>query len=166
MPSQSYHKVVEHLPSLSVEEAEDIIARLKALRGLSSESAPITDMYDGEVKLALQGIIDQLATMGVECPYMGLLQKHMDKDFKEKVHSVIAYFKQNDLHRNELRIALQLGIKLLYDNCVRMGIVVSALTIMRHFHRIPAVVNHEFRGYAESGLLRALVVDISNMTTG
>lgn len=56
-----------------------------------------------------------------------------------------------------MRGLVHLSVELLHDRLIEMGIPVSATTIMNHMHRVPAVLNQSFPGYAQSGLLHLVI---------
>lgn len=61
-------------------------------------------------------------------------------------------------NRVAMRGLLALVCDLMADYLERVGDgVVSSTTIMNHFHRVPAVLNSSFPGYAQSGLLNLVV---------
>lgn len=58
----------------------------------------------------------------------------------------------------------RLSVNLLIQDMERMGVAVSARTLMNHIHRLPAVLNKAFPGYAAAGLLHLVLgTEIQNV---
>jgi hypothetical protein len=71
----------------------------------------------------------------------------------------IGVFLQRASNKSQVRLLAlaRLSIELLIKNLLDMGVAVSAGTLMRHIHRIPAVLNRAFPGYAAAGMLHLVV---------
>ena len=78
-------------------------------------------------------------------------------EFRQNVPGVMQFLDRARLSRGERTTLLKVGIRLLYQNLTQMGIAVSAMTLMQHFHRLPACINRAYPTYAENGYLRLVV---------
>jgi len=67
------------------------------------------------------------------------------------------YKKAAGNNRVALRALMRVGVKLLYQNLIELELPTNSRNMMAHMHRLPAVINRAFPGYAESGLLRMLI---------
>lgn len=131
--------------------------RLMVLGHLSSPNESGANS-ESEEQWALQCICDTLSSMGVEHTLVPFLMKTSDRAaFRTKLERVMLYLRASKLNRLERRHVLMVGIQLLYANLMEMGVAASSRTVMRHFHRIPAVLNRGFPGYAMSGFLGKLI---------
>lgn len=153
-------RAVALLPQLSAGELEELRKRITALlsigvgvrhdRGASKETINET--------LVLRAIVDTLAGLGVEHTSEAMLRTSSEMPaFRKKLPGLLAYLdgvEESYIHRKAL---LGLAVKLLYDDMSHQGIPVSARVVVRHLHRIPAVLNRHFPGYAQSGLLRYII---------
>lgn len=76
----------------------------------------------------------------------------------DRYGSLTRYFdrvmKANRVRRRAL---MRLAAGLLYENLIAMDVAVSSRTMMSHVHRIPAVLNRNFPGYAANGMLHLVV---------
>jgi len=155
-------KILEDLPSLTDAERQQLLNSLRALVSLGPSSAqPIGE--DDHESFALSCIADSLASLGVEQVSVPMLRSSANAAFRGKVGNVMVFVTKACGTRSAQRALLLLGVELLYNNLAKLGLPASARLIMRHFHRIPSVLNRHFPGYAASGLL-GFVVDKS--TTG
>ena len=146
--------ILSALPKLNPQELEEVDAHVRFLRqtkgGVSGSEA--------DVDLVLQSICECLMGMGVEfCTIPQLRKSQQFKAFAAKVPSVMKYVREAVETRNEQRVILELGARLLYQNLTETGLPAGARTVMSHLHRLPSVINREFPGYAASGLLGLIV---------
>lgn len=109
---------------------------------------------------ALDAVHTVLKGIGVELTQPPLLRKRANMPaFREDLKAVMAFLENNGapLTRIERQTLLNFGVELLYKNMTEMGVPISGTTVIRHFHRIPAVFNAAFPGYASAGLLRMII---------
>lgn len=145
--------IIDLLPQLSAEELNSVSSRISALRNISSPRS-----MDNDENWALQCVCDVLASIGVEYPLVGTLQKVIDRPtFRVKLVEINHFFNKSKLNRIERRAVLMIGIELLYTNMQEIGIPVSSRTLILQFHRIPAILNKNFPGYASCGFLGMLI---------
>jgi hypothetical protein len=149
-----YDEVIKRLPGLNREQLRAVQMRV----GFLSTMAKSGDDTSDEL-LALECVSSVLRSKGMEFAAPSVLRKNAAYDsFRtDKVPAVMAYLQKARFTRNETRAILHLGLGLLIADMQRMGIMTSARAVMAHFHRLPAVLNHAFPGYAEGGALAMII---------
>ena len=148
------------LDNLSIDELilleKEIQQKLKPARQFLPDVTSSSESNEANDVLSL--ICDVLQSMGVEYPVLSVLQRNAGfKAFKEKLPGLFRYLQKSGLNKNEQRAVLRVGILLLYENLMQMGLPISAARVMQHTHRIPSILENQFPGYASAGLLRMLV---------
>ena len=158
-------KILEDLPGLTDAERQQLLMSLKALCSFGPSSQVTNEAgQDDHESFALSCIADSLASLGVEFTTAPMLRSSSNAGFRAKVESVMVFVSKVCKTRSAQRALLLLGVELLYSDISRLGLPASARMVMRHFHRIPSVLNRHFPGYAASGLL-GFVVDKSGTET-
>jgi hypothetical protein len=150
--------VLSKLPLLSLTDLDRVRQKIGMLRSVSGNSAPLQGATSGgDAVLVLEAIAGVLGGVGVEHCSVTMLQKSPQySSFARKIPVLMQYM--NGLNtRNEKRAFLCEAVRLLYEDLCGMNIAVSARTVMAHAHRIPAVVNKAFPGYAQGGFLAMVV---------
>lgn len=156
---EDYDRVVEALPRLSPEERERVASRLAALRALSG--APVPTAPAGE-QAAPESAVDEvlaavcavvLRASGERASVHALRRDRQTRALAAKVGPLQEYLAACARTRVERRALLELGTRLLYDQLREGGYPASARTLVAHAHRIPAVVDASFPGYAAAGML-------------
>lgn len=152
------NNVLHSLDALSPDELETV--RAKATMRLKT-STPTTSAHartGSNTDLVLDAIVEVLSAMGVEYVNASILRKSASfKSFNEKMPELFLYLEKITTQRVERRAMLRLVIELLYQDLARMNVATTARTLMSHAHRIPAVINNNFPGYADAGLLHWIV---------
>lgn len=149
--------ILRQLPNLSNEELVRVSSACKALGSLPSDgevrSAPTVGV-DSDVTLVLDALVSFLNDKGLEfSSRKQLSSSRMFKSFSAKVPAVMVYARSVARSRNSLRAFFRLSFALLYEDILTMNVAVSSVTLMSHVHRIPAVINKAFPGYAQAGVL-------------
>jgi hypothetical protein len=83
------------------------------------------------------------------------LQRHNGwKAFAEKVPQVFDFIREGGCSdRLEMLMMLRIGVRYLYRDLTERGYTATAYTIMAQFHRVPAIINRQFPGFAACKLL-------------
>jgi hypothetical protein len=150
--NDNFSTVKRLLPTLSGDELSQIREQLSMI----STMKPVPAGTDEG--LALESICEGLSSLGVEYAYPTLLQKTDGySSFRCKVGPVMQFLRRGMKEKNEIRAALVLATQLLYQDLTSSGFPATARTIMRHFHRVPSVINRNFPGYAQSGMLSWII---------
>lgn len=166
--TKAYDEIMERIPQLGVGERVQLRDYLKSLTAVSDDPAQVAlplgvNKATTDADRVLESLCMMMRKVGVEQAQVSVLKSTTGyKSFADKCPAVIEFivsaFPANHEHRGvHERGLLQIGLRLLYEDLRRMGIAVSARTLMQHVHRVPAVVNAAFPGYAESGLLHKIV---------
>ena len=149
MPLQ---EIISQLPFLSSDELDRLHQRIKALKGSSepkmkkSNGAADVEMVQGVICHVLnsRGIMWSRKFIKVE----GQL---------DKVKSVIEYVEKAVHERIRQEALLIIAIDLLWQDMARQHLPTTGNTLLRNLHRIPAIMDCHFPGYAKAGLLKLII---------
>ena len=151
-------KVLELLPGLSAPDLSQVEQRLRALRALTT---PLLSLPSGEIERPFEDmVLDAIITTMLDRAGESVPRVHLQKSpqlsaFRKKLLPLSKFFA--GLERNQQRALLHLSIKLLYDNMLQMNIPITGRLVMQHIHRLPAVINRHFPGYAQHKLLPMII---------
>lgn len=165
--TKAYDEIMERIPQLPAGERVQLRDYLKSLTATSNDPAQcalplgVSKMPYQWADVVLYVLCDVMHKSGVEhvTPQTLRNTSHF-KPFADKCPAVIEFFGgtlQVQHARIRTEALLQTGLRLLYEDLLNMGVTVSSRTMMQHIHRVPAVINAAFPGYAEAGLLRRIV---------
>lgn len=146
-------------------ELDRIEAAIKALRAiggeprasLANESISLPAVGMSEETMVLSCICDVLSSMNVEHFGIEVLRKRTGAAFREKLPGLMRYLKRAHPKRSGQRALLHEGIGLLYQELTASRLPTTASTMANHIHRVPAVIERHYPGYARGGLLRWIV---------
>jgi hypothetical protein len=154
--SSDLREIVDRLPHLSAGELDQLFERIKALRQMGGNGNGHAKSDDSDV--ILDTIIRVMQSNGLTCPYLKQLRQRRNyTSFKEKVPALMDYLKKVSTNRLEQSVILDLGVGLLYHDIKHWSIPMTDSLIMNNIHRIPAIMDVHFPGYARSGMLKMLV---------
>lgn len=147
-------EIIRELPKLSQTDLHLLSIRISALKsiGLPQVRQDFDDMaiLDCIQKTMSSGRIDFSSLYDL---------KHsiQYKTFSRKVPALMDYLTKITTLRMEKYAATMLGVSLLADNMKELSFPVSSRLVMAQIHRIPAVINKAFPGYAQSGMLHLIL---------
>lgn len=159
MSDEIYNKLLLTLPSLTPQQRSVVTQRLKLLETFSpNERNGNNGKRDNDVRV-LESICTVLARIGVEYPSVDVLRKSSSfAAFQRKLPDLFKFLSRVGPARLAQDALLKIGLQLLYYDIVSFkDATVSAHTLMSHIHRVPAVINRAFPGYASSGLLNYIL---------
>lgn len=167
--TKAYDEIMERIGLLSANERVQLRDYLKSLTAIDPAQGALplgvrkeVDTTKADADKLLQIVCDVIRARGAEHAIPAMLKATPQyRSFAEKVPQVIA-FAQTAFPggaRREMfeRALLHNGVSLLFEDLRRMGIAITARTLMSHIHRVPAVINAAYPGYAEAGLLSKIV---------
>ncbi len=155
-------RIIESLPHLDHDELLQIHVRVGSLlkNSLGDRSSHKPSKYtepDVDSLMLIEVISDVLASRGFQI-HGAILRKSSAFGYMQKKTKLLFQFlKQSNLNHSEIRLLVKIGVKLLASNLEEIGVPVGGVTLMRHIHRMPSVLNRAFPGYAASGALYMLV---------
>ena len=155
MPSD-LQKILGMLPSLSVTDLDLLSVHVKALRQLPSNGRNET-IADNSLDDVVNTICRTLESCGSGYVNATVLSRRSTPSIRENIAQLDKYIDKVSKEKNYRTAFLSIAVRLLYEDLLRMGIPVSGRTIMMHLHRIPGIINTNFPGYAENGLLDKIV---------
>jgi hypothetical protein len=152
-PSESYREVLRLLPTLTGAELAQVQSAIKAL-------GAIGPAQDDSASQVLKCLCNLLQKRGLEFPQPSVLMKmSIYPAYKRKVPALLQYLQHAGLATKVQQwAALSIGFGLLYDSLTAQGLACDASVLMRQVHRLPALINREFPGYAEAGYLAKIVL--------
>lgn len=116
------------------------------------------ELAETDVELVLSEIAGHLRDQGIEFASTIMLKRVQGfKAFADKVPPTMIFFRKVTTNRVKLRALIRISITLLFKDLNRMGLSVSTRTMMAHWHRVPAVIDSAFPGYARRGHLGLLL---------
>lgn len=160
--SVDFDGVVGALARLTSEERAAVAARIKAMQSLAPPAAPTTVFGTGSVRIDGAAQVDAIlaAVARVSLRMCGervapaALRRGPDAaGLRDKAPAVSAFLRGAAADKVARAALLDLGLELLYKNLAGRGYPASARTLVRQIHRLPAVVDAAFPGYARAGLL-------------
>lgn len=77
--------------------------------------------------------------------------------FSDKAQVIERYLLRSGLDRQGRVVVLKMGVRLLTKRLMAEGRQVSFNILLANAHRIPVMLNREFPGYAQAGLLHVLI---------
>ena len=150
-----YKQWVKQLPNLTSSQASDVCNRVKILKFASAKE------FNGKqevISRTLQVICDVMNKKGVDCPSVRVLERSSalaaSRDKLSNLSRFLDSISKSKLVQNSI---LSIAVECLYIDLLNWGVPVSAHTVLQQIHRIPAVLNKSFPGYAASGVLHKLV---------
>jgi hypothetical protein len=156
-------EIIRELPKLSQTDLHLLSIRISALKsiGLPQVRQDFDDMaiLDCIQKTMSSGRIDfsSLYDLKYSSQY---------RTFSRKVPALMDYLSKITLvtpvqecgsKRMKKYAATMLGVLLLAENMKELSLPVSSRLVMAQIHRIPAVINKAFPGYAQSGMLHLIL---------
>jgi len=154
--TDAFIEILKLLPHIDVAEMEQLYTRLTyAARGPSPHS-----IYNGDEALIADAICGVLSSRGMDYAPLPLLCRWQGyRAFRAKVPSIMKFLRQGAKpSRSELAALAYFTVELLMEDMHSMNLAIGARNLMNHIHRIPAVVNQCFPGYARSGLLHRMIL--------
>jgi hypothetical protein len=145
--------IIRQLPSLSDAERNVLLKRLKALASLGPSNVEVA----GDNMFVLGCVAELLSRHGIEHASAPVLARQADREFEGKLPELLSFLEKAHPSRSGQRALLMMGLDLLYRDMAERGLPVSAGTLLRHIHRIPATLNKHFPGYARAGMLGWIV---------
>ena len=153
-----YDELKDAASKLTPDMMRDLRDYLNMLLGTgapTSKPLPKDTKHEEMAIFCLDAIVEHMRSKGADTASRGMLMKTMAfTAFHQKFREGLAVFFENAAPKHVQRMAiLRMAVSLLYDNLEAMGVAVSSRTVMAHVHRLPAVLNQAFPGYAASGKL-------------
>lgn len=150
--SSCLQDIISQLPFLSSDELDKLHQRIKTLRG---SSEPKIKKVNGaaDVEMVKDVICHVLNTRGI----MWSSKFIRTEGQLDKVKLIIAYVEKAVHERIEQESLLIVSVDLLWQDMARQHLPTTGNTLIRNLHRIPAIMDCHFPGYAKSGLLRLII---------
>lgn len=150
---------------LSRDEKQRLRDYLSMLLGTGSKSvaekANKGATIERDTALILETIADVCRDRGIEMEgkHAAMLKVHPAfPAFAEKCDMLKSYIDRSCDRSRVAKLAfIRLAVELLVTNLQQMRVPISASVVMNHVHRLPAVMDQNFPGYAKSGLLGMVI---------
>lgn len=168
--SAEFETIASLLLKLDVGELAEVRARCgilsqaggapRSTASAARASAMPGELSESDEELVLGEIVGHMYSEGIEYSSMKMLRGMNNyRSFVTKVGPVMIYFRRITNNKVKLRALIRMSIRMLYRDLAKMNVSASTRTMMNHWHRIPAVINANFPGYAKAGLLSLLIRD-------
>jgi hypothetical protein len=158
-------EIKKHIGKLPRKDQDDLASYLKAIRSLpgSNPSAGSGKVHDGKASiedLLLEEIVSFARGKGIEflsverlraSSNMPTARAKLSEGLEDYIRSACSG------NRVEHRAFIKLAVSLVFKEMADLRLAASARTILNYIHRIPAVVNKSFPGYAASGMLHIIL---------
>ena len=154
-------RVLGDLSSLSPSDRGRVVEKAKLLNSMASSQSTSTTQHAAPVQtddLLLDALSEVVERRTGERVYPAMLRKSQQyAAFRDKTPPLMEFFEKHASRRNERRALVAVAFGVLYDDLARMNVSISARTLLSHAHRLPAVLDVAFPGYASSSLLGMVV---------
>ncbi len=158
--TQAYQRVLVDLPQLTAEERKAVRSRLSAMTDFVGDNDSTNTSGFGDEIIVLEAIIDVTSRLAGEPNSIPTLRRADGyASFKRKAIALVYSMNYQSLSRVRQGAIITLGFELLYRNLRDQSMPATARTLMRHTHRIHGVLDSNFPGYSEAGLLGWIVRD-------
>lgn len=152
----AYSDILKLLPKCTVEELQQIPEAIKPLLmmkggSLNVSDAAIADTDDRAGDDILYALLKAHPMPGYHATSQ-LRKVRGYGEFVNRLPMLMEYFEQVETH-DRIFMFMLFGWKALIDNLEAMGMSPGYALIMSHAHRIPAVIDRHFPGYAKAGML-------------
>ncbi len=149
-------EILDKLTTLTPEELRELRARAGLL--LQNSTASSGDSIDEEVLADV--LADELRAKSIRVPVYGVLKRmHHYKAFHEAAPLVEAFTTAHVRPRTkaERRVAYTVFVRMVVRYMESARIPVSHKAACQQLRRVPEIVERQFPGYVENGLLRSIV---------
>lgn len=160
----AFTEVIRLLPELSAQELSQVKTRVGSLVEVTKDTSETADEPDnGRLKShANLQVVEQICSAMNRHGLMtsvAIARRHVDAnaDVKRKINLAMTFIRKAIPDRRGQVIILNIGLDLLLENMRSLGLAVTANTMLNHLHRLPAVIDQAFPGYAQLGLLKLIV---------
>lgn len=160
----SLKEITVQMHDLSIEELDQLINRAKAMRSLAGNggnNAPSGVIRDNsDLAFVLKCASETAQQLGADQSAYFQLHKAANNSpvLREKISSIMIFLRQQaGVEKARQYALLCVGMRLLYKDMTEAGYPVSARTILAHIHRLPAIMNKNFPGYAYAGMLHLVI---------
>lgn len=153
-------QVLVLIRTLTPSDRDDIIRAIKAMNALAKHT-PAKDItvedVTGDHVIVLDAIVNYMQSRQLDLSgRVQLLRSNGMRAFKPKAQAVYDWIKPAGRRAQQLAL-LSLGAEILYEDMVKLKWAVTSRTMMAHVHRIPALLEREFPGYAQAGFLNLIM---------
>lgn len=157
MTSARVTALLQQLADLSPAELAEVGQHVKMMGG--GPIGPISNRPpDTDAEMVADAVAEVLAGLGVErCNRSQLLGCAQYQSMRQKMPELMDYMRRGGSERVVLGAMLRLGIELLYRDLAAQDVPISSRVMLNHVHRLPAIFNRHFPGYAEAGMLHWII---------
>lgn len=150
------------VPILSREDRAKLRAAMSALDGATA-TATVEDSkkLDTDAQVVWDVLSAELHAMGIHCPPLGVFKRTRDYSTFLKAVPVVAAFVRQGFRvktRASFRRAVRIGVRVVIRTVGKYDRVTLCLrSVVGNLQRMDGMVEHQFPGYRESGLLPILL---------
>ena len=152
-------EIMEALTRLTKPELDQVATAIRALGGKSASERKPRDPTEADKAgaLFLEEMGHALRRAGIEFRSMDSHQRSaLYPSFRDKAHDLLTEYLK-DMQRVERHGIISLGMDLLIAELRCYSDGAGSNKVMSHIHRIPDIIDQNFPGYAEAGLLPLII---------
>lgn len=154
LPVADINAAISRLSPDDLAKVEAHIAFHKASAKRSRKEGNASTVLNTDELWLLGLIADFMKGSGADYTPIEMLRTSQDfPAFSVKVPPLMEYLGKAKLEKTQRRLVVWLALEILYEEKTRLNTACSARVIMRELHRIPALIDSQFPGYARMGML-------------
>lgn len=113
-----------------------------------------TNVLTDDELWVLQHVADFMKHIGADYTPADMLRRSQEfVPFARKVPALVEFVRKQKLNKIQRGMLLYLSFEILYEEKTKLGAACTARVIMREIHRVPALLDSQFPGYARAGML-------------
>ena len=160
--TDNFKTILQGLPALTSDQRVTVLNRITALDSMDGGRIAASGIQSSKVDYAELLVLDAIAAVvrirsGELTGPAAMRRVPQYGSFKEKAAVLITQLKTAKISRTRIRVFLEQAIELLYIDLRDQNIPPTSRTLMMHIHRLPAIIDTSFPGYAAAGLLHWIV---------
>jgi len=160
----THAQIIKALAGLTSAELADVEERARMLRKSGiADAAPMARAserleLDGDARWVLGCVIETFKLANQDIEHEAALRRSKGYDaFAEKVSTLMVFLRKASSSKAVRRGILMTALRLQYESLTRDMMHMSARDMISVVHRVPAVLDAHYPGYAEAGFLHLLV---------
>lgn len=159
--------VLDALRGLGSSALLEVEKRVTFLRRTAPAATGAKDDGFSFARLVVEVIVEVLKEHAIPLPRTtaNLSSRSDWQAFTDKIRVIERYLARSKrLNRTGKLAVLKLGVVYLMDRLAKEGRQVSFSVLLANVHRVPVLLNREFPGYAQAGVLHVLVTPYPRLT--
>ena len=161
MTAAALKQALALIPNMEHGELNKLVEAIRAaqsLGGLSADSSTAVGGLSDDELMVMNAIVQYVNDRAIDRSSLGMYRRWSGfNTFRGKVPALCDYMRSAKLVKNQRYALCYIGAGLVHQSLVDIGAPVSGRAIMNHIHRLPSLIDKQFPGYAELGMLKFVV---------